>query len=47
MVHYEIYWEKIDEINVKTKNPEFLDWKWIDTIQNYLMLLLDFKVEYL
>ena len=21
---------KNDEINVKTKNPEFLDWKWID-----------------
>ena len=22
--------QKNDEINVKTKNPEFLDWKWID-----------------
>ena len=21
---------KNDEINVKTKNPEFLDWKWIE-----------------
>ena len=21
---------KNDEINIKTKNPEFLDWKWID-----------------
>ena len=21
---------KLDEINVKTKNPEFLDWKWVN-----------------
>jgi putative (di)nucleoside polyphosphate hydrolase len=21
---------KNDEINIKTKNPEFLDWKWIE-----------------
>ena len=28
MVCYEIS-RKNDEINVKTKNPEFLDWKWI------------------
>ena len=24
---------KSDEINVKTKNPEFLDWKWIEVSQ--------------
>jgi putative (di)nucleoside polyphosphate hydrolase len=23
----------IKEINIKTKNPEFLDWKWIDLIK--------------
>ena len=22
-----------NEINIKTKNPEFLDWKWLDPLQ--------------
>ena len=22
-----------NEINIKTKNPEFLDWKWIDLMK--------------
>ena len=24
---------KTDEINIKTKNPEFLDWKWIEPLE--------------
>ena len=35
---------KYDEINVKTKNPEFLDWKWID-ISSLPIIAVDFKVE--
>ncbi len=32
-----------DEINIKTQNPEFLEWKWvhIDTITD---LVVDFKL---
>ena len=26
------FFGKNDEINIKTKNPEFLDWKWIEPI---------------
>ena len=32
-----------EEINIKTKNPEFLDWKWIDT-QNLTNEVVDFKL---
>jgi|TARA_B110000116_G_scaffold230157_1_gene212387 putative (di)nucleoside polyphosphate hydrolase len=31
------------EINIKTKNPEFLDWKWID-LENITDLVVDFKL---
>ena len=31
------------EINVKTKNPEFLDWKWID-IDQITDVVVDFKL---
>ena len=33
------------EINIKTKNPEFLDWKWIDLDQS--KYLVDQKIEVL
>ena len=39
-----IFVGKYDEINVKTKNPEFLDWKWID-ISSLPIIAVDFKVE--
>ena len=32
-----------DEINVKTKNPEFLDWKWIKS-SDLPLVAVDFKV---
>jgi len=32
-----------EEINIKTKNPEFLDWKWIDA-QNLTNEVVDFKL---
>ena len=31
------------EINIKTKNPEFLEWKWID-IDEITELVVDFKL---
>ena len=31
------------EINIKTKNPEFCEWKWID-IENITDLVVDFKL---
>ena len=31
------------EINIKTKNPEFLDWKWID-LDQITELVVDFKL---
>tara|TARA_Y100000590_G_scaffold349962_1_gene401666 strand:+ start:923 stop:1396 length:474 start_codon:yes stop_codon:yes gene_type:complete len=31
-----------NEINLKTKNPEFLEWKWID-IENITEKVVDFK----
>ena len=35
---------KNNEINVKTKNPEFLDWKWID-ISKLPSIAVSFKVD--
>ena len=32
-----------NEINIKTKNPEFLEWKWID-IKNITDKVVDFKL---
>ena len=32
-----------DEINIKTKNPEFLDWKWIE-LDQITELVVDFKL---
>ena len=32
-----------NEINIKTKNPEFLDWKWIES-SNLPSIAVDFKV---
>jgi putative (di)nucleoside polyphosphate hydrolase len=32
-----------NEINIKTKNPEFLDWKWID-IDQITDVVVDFKL---
>ena len=34
---------KDDEINIKTKNPEFCEWKWID-LENITDLVVDFKL---
>ena len=31
------------EINIKTKNPEFLDWKWID-LDRITEVVVDFKL---
>ena len=31
------------EINIKTKNPEFCEWKWID-LENITHLVVDFKL---
>ena len=31
------------EINIKTKNPEFLDWKWVD-LKQITELVVDFKL---
>jgi len=32
-----------NEIDIKTKNPEFLEWKWID-LENITDLVVDFKL---
>ena len=32
------------EIDIKTKNPEFCEWKWID-LENITDLVVDFKLE--
>jgi len=32
-----------DEINIKTKNPEFIDWKWIEPM-DLTKVAVDFKV---
>ena len=34
---------KDNEINIKTKNPEFLDWKWID-LDQITEVVVDFKL---
>ncbi|MDB9811321.1 RNA pyrophosphohydrolase [Candidatus Pelagibacter sp.] len=34
---------KDNEINIKTKNPEFCEWKWID-LDNITDLVVDFKL---
>ena len=34
---------KEKEINIKTKNPEFLDWKWID-LNQITNVVVDFKL---
>ena len=33
-----------DEINIKTHNPEFLDWKWID-LEKITDVVVEFKLE--
>ena len=33
-----------NEINIKTKKPEFLDWKWVD-INEITKFVVDFKLE--
>tara|TARA_B100000035_G_scaffold21327_1_gene16877 strand:- start:529 stop:1005 length:477 start_codon:yes stop_codon:yes gene_type:complete len=37
------YLGKDEEINIKTKNPEFLEWKWID-LDNITEVVVDFKL---
>ena len=37
------YLGKDDEINIKTKKPEFLDWKWID-LNEITEVVVDFKL---
>ena len=32
------------EVNIKTKHPEFLDWKWID-LENLTLIAVPFKLE--
>ena len=32
-----------NDINIKTKNPEFLDWKWVD-LEEITKLVVDFKL---
>jgi len=36
------YLGKDDEINLKTKNPEFFEWKWVD-LKQITELVVDFK----
>ena len=33
-----------EEINIKTKNPEFLEWKWID-LDQITKFVVDFKLQ--
>ncbi len=33
-----------NEINIKTKNPEFLEWKWVD-LKQITELVVDFKLQ--
>ena len=37
------YLGKDDEINLKTKNPEFFEWKWVD-LKQITELVVDFKL---
>ena len=32
-----------NDINIKTKKPEFLDWKWVD-LEEITKLVVDFKL---
>ena len=34
---------KDNEINLRTKNPEFLEWKWVD-LRQITKLVVDFKL---
>ena len=43
MVYYEIFWKE-NEINLKTKKPEFIEWKWIN-VENSPDVIVDFKKE--
>ena len=38
------YFGKDNEINIKTKKPEFLEWKWVD-LKLITTLVVDFKLE--
>ncbi len=38
------YLGKDHEINLRTKNPEFLDWKWVD-LEEITELVVDFKLK--
>ena len=38
------YFGNDNEININTKKPEFLDWKWID-IEHMTDVVVDFKLE--
>jgi len=38
------YLGKDNEINIKTKKPEFLEWKWVD-LKLITSLVVDFKLE--
>ena len=44
MVFNEIFREMMNEINIKTKKPEFLEWKWID-LDMITDVVVDFKLE--
>ena len=37
------YFGKDEDINIKTKNPEFLDWKWIE-LDEITNVVVDFKL---
>ena len=37
------YLGKDEDINIKTKNPEFLDWKWIE-LDEITNVVVDFKL---
>ena len=37
------YLGKDNEINIRTKNPEFLEWKWVD-LKQITELVVDFKL---
>ena len=37
------YLGKDNEINIRTKKPEFLDWKWVD-LEEITKLVVDFKL---
>ena len=43
MVFNEIFIGNDNEINIKTNNPEFLEWKWID-LDEITEVVVDFKL---